>query len=101
MNIGIIGSGNMGSGLGKLWANNGHKILFSYTRDLHKLKAIAESIGPNTQAGTPAEAVQFGEVVLLSVPWTVVDDALQATGSLAGKILIDCTKESRELLLRR
>jgi len=91
MNIGIIGSGNMGSGLGKLWANHGHKILFSYTRDLHKLKGLAKSIGPNTQAGTPAEAAQFGEVVLLCVPWIVIDDALQATGSLAGKILIDCT----------
>lgn len=90
MNIGVIGSGNMGSSLGKIWANNGHKVLFSYSRDPRKLQALADSIGPNAQAGTPAEAAQFGEVVLLSVPWSALDNALQAAGSLDDKVLISC-----------
>lgn len=55
MNIGIIGSGNMGSSLGRIWAKNGHKVLFSYSRDQGKLQALAESIGPNAKAGTPAK----------------------------------------------
>lgn len=91
MNIGIIGSGNMGGTLGKAWAKRGHKILFSYSRDPKKLENLALSAGPNTRAGAPAEAAQFGEVVLFAPPWPSVDHALKSAGPLAGKILIDCT----------
>lgn len=90
MNIGIIGAGNMGSGLGKFWAQNGHKLMFSYSRDEAKLKATAQSIGSNATVGTPAEAVQFADVVLLSVPYVAVENALKAAGSLDGKILFSC-----------
>lgn len=37
MNIGIIGAGNMGAALGKLWAKAGHQVIFSYSRDEDKL----------------------------------------------------------------
>jgi 8-hydroxy-5-deazaflavin:NADPH oxidoreductase len=87
MNIGIIGAGNMGSGLGKLWAEKGHKLMFSYSRDTSKLEQIAQSIGSNAAVGTPPEAVQFAEVVVLAVTYSAVGDALQAAGSLEGKIL--------------
>ena len=90
MNIGIIGAGNMGSGLGKFWAQNGHKLMFSYSRDQAKLKKIADSLGDNATVGTPTEAVQFADVVLLSVPYTAIGDALKAAGSLDGKILFSC-----------
>jgi predicted dinucleotide-binding enzyme len=87
MNIGIIGAGNMGSGLGKLWAQNGHRLMFSYSRDISKLEKIAQSIGSNASVGTPAEAVQFADVVVLSVPYGAIEDALKAAGSLEGKVL--------------
>lgn len=90
MNIGIIGSGNMGSTLGKIWANKGHKVLFSYSREPQELKTLADSIGPNAQAGTPAQAAQFGEVVMLAVTLPALNDALEAAGSLEGKVLISC-----------
>ena len=69
MNIGIIGSGNMGASMGKIWAAKGHKVLFSFSKDLAKLRAVAETAGPAARSGTPAEAVAFGGVILLSVPW--------------------------------
>lgn len=87
MKIGIIGAGNMGSGLGKIWAESGHKLMFSYSRDMTKLEKIAQSIGSNASVGTPAEAVQFADVVVLSVPYGAVEDALKAAGALEGKIL--------------
>jgi 8-hydroxy-5-deazaflavin:NADPH oxidoreductase len=87
MKIGIIGAGNMGSGLGKLWAQHGHQLMFSYSRDTAKLEKIAQAIGSNASVGTPAEAVQSADVVLLSVPYGAVEDALKASGSLEGKIL--------------
>ena len=90
MNIGIIGAGNMGSGLGKFWVQNGHKLMFSYSRDQAKLEKIAQSFGSNASVGTPAEAVQFADTVLLSVPYGAIADALKAAGSLEGKILFSC-----------
>jgi hypothetical protein len=90
MNIGIIGTGNMGSGLGKLWAGAGHQVLFG-SREPGKAKALASSIGSNTTDGTYAEAAQFGEAVLLAVPWAGVEASIKAAGSLEGKILLDCT----------
>jgi predicted dinucleotide-binding enzyme len=90
MKIGIIGAGNMGSSLGKFWVQNGHKLMFSYSRDPAKLEKIAQSIGSNASVGTPAEAVQFADVVLLSVPYGAIGDALKAAGSLDGKILFSC-----------
>jgi predicted dinucleotide-binding enzyme len=90
MNIGIIGSGSMGSALGKIWASQGHNVMFSYSRDRQKLEALAASVGSNAQTGTPAEAAQFGEIILFVVPWGAVKDALEAAGSLEGKIVISC-----------
>jgi 8-hydroxy-5-deazaflavin:NADPH oxidoreductase len=90
MKIGIIGAGNMGSGLSKFWAQNGHHLMFSYSRDRAKLQKIAEAIGNNATVGTPAEAVQFADVVLLSVPYGAIEDAIAAAGSLDGKILFSC-----------
>jgi 8-hydroxy-5-deazaflavin:NADPH oxidoreductase len=87
MNIGIIGTGNMGSSLGKIWAENGHKIMFSYSRDTTKLEKIASSIGSNASVGTPAEAVKFADVVVLAVPYGAIEDALKAAGSVEGKLL--------------
>ena len=85
MNIGIVGSGNMGASMGHIWAKNGHKVLFSFCKDQEKLRAVAAVAGANARTGTPADAVAFGEVILLSVPWTAVPEALKAAGAFQGK----------------
>jgi predicted dinucleotide-binding enzyme len=90
MKIGIIGAGNMGTGLGKYWDRNKHELMFSYSRDENKLRVAAESVGNGTRTGSPAEAVAFGEVVLLATPYSVAADALRSAGSLGGKILFSC-----------
>jgi 8-hydroxy-5-deazaflavin:NADPH oxidoreductase len=90
MKIGIIGGGNMGSGLGKYWAKNGHELMFGFSRSKQKLQDLAASVSPTARIGTPAEVVAFADVVLLAVPWTAVPEALQAAGSLADKILFSC-----------
>ncbi|MGD0887598.1 MAG: NADPH-dependent F420 reductase [Thermodesulfovibrionales bacterium] len=90
MNIGIIGSGNVGGSLGKIWAEKGHQVIFSFSRDAAKLDALARSV-PNARPGTPKVAAVESEVVLLSVRWAQVAEAIQSAGSLQGKILIDCT----------
>jgi predicted dinucleotide-binding enzyme len=89
MNIGIIGAGNIGSGLGKLWAKK-YKIIFSFSRNPEKLKSLSGAV-ENAAAGSPAEAVRQSDVILFSVRWANVREALEAAGPLQGKIVIDCT----------
>ncbi len=93
MRIGIIGSGRIGGNLGRLLADAGHEVLFSFSRDPAKLQALAAAAGAAARAGSPGEAAAFGEVVVLSVPWALIDDALTAAGSLAGQIVIDTTNQ--------
>jgi predicted dinucleotide-binding enzyme len=90
MNIGIIGSGNMGGSMGKAWAAKGHKVLFSLSKEPKQLQEVAAAAGRNARTGTPAEAVTFGDVILFSVPWAVVPEALKATGPFKGKTLFSC-----------
>jgi predicted dinucleotide-binding enzyme len=47
MKIGVIGSGNMGSGLGKIWAAKGHDVIFSYSRSQEKLNSYGMKMGTN------------------------------------------------------
>lgn len=88
MHISIIGSGNIGGTVGRLWSHAGHTIMFS-SRHPEQLAELVATAGHNARSGTIQEAAQFGEVVLLSVPWLGIDDALAAAGSLDSKILID------------
>ncbi len=89
MKIGIIGSGNIGATLGRLWAGAGHEVLFSYARDPQRLTELAGPLGPSARAGSPEQAATFGDVVVLSVPWPRLADALGQAGDLNGRLLID------------
>jgi 8-hydroxy-5-deazaflavin:NADPH oxidoreductase len=91
MRIGIIGAGRIGGNAGRLFAHAGHEVLLSYSRDPAALAARAAEIG--AQTGSPADAVAFGEVVMLSVPWESVDSAVAAAGPLDGRIVIDTTNQ--------
>ena len=90
MKIGIIGAGNMGTGLGKYWARNKHELMLSYSRDENKLRAAAASVGKGVRTGSAAEAAGFGDVVLLATPYAGTPDAIRAAGSLDGKIVFGC-----------
>jgi 8-hydroxy-5-deazaflavin:NADPH oxidoreductase len=89
MKIGIIGAGRIGTNVGRLLAQAGHNVMFSFSRSEDKLKALAAEIGSRASYGTPAEAVQFAEAVLLAPPYGVLDVALQAGGDWSGKLVLD------------
>ena len=93
MKIGIVGAGHIGGNAGQLLAKAGHEVLFSFSRDARALADLASAAGPRARAGSPAEAAAFGEVVILSVPWGVIDEAQAQAGSLDGKIVIDTTNQ--------
>ncbi len=92
MKIGILGAGNMGGTLGRLWAEQGHQILFG-VRDEQSFKAQrARSADSSGKFGTALEAAEFGDVILIAVPWEATQDVLSTIATkLGGKVLIDCT----------
>jgi predicted dinucleotide-binding enzyme len=90
MNIGIIGSGHMGSGLGRIWASQGHRVIFSHGQDKARLQRLAEAAGPNARSGTVSEAASQSQVLLLAVWPDSLEDVLRSTGPLSGKTVITC-----------
>ena len=91
MRIGILGSGLMGGKLGRLFARAGHEVVFSYAHNDAKLERLARESGKNARAGTPREAAEDADVVLLAVHWSRVDDVLEQAGDVSGKIIVSCT----------
>jgi len=91
MQIGIVGAGRIGANAARLFANAGHDVVLSFSRDQDRLAALAAELGG--RAGTPREAVEASEVVLFSVPWRIIDDVLEQTGPLDGRIVIDTTNQ--------
>ncbi|MCA2967889.1 MAG: NAD(P)-binding domain-containing protein [Acidobacteriaceae bacterium] len=75
MQIGILGSGNVGGALGRRWAAAGHPVLF----------ASREPDSPRMAA-----LVASSDIVLLATPWPATRDAV-ANLPWNGKILIDAT----------
>jgi 8-hydroxy-5-deazaflavin:NADPH oxidoreductase len=93
MRIGIVGAGRIGGNCATQFAKGGHEVMLSFARDQGRLESLASEIGDKASVGTPAEAVEFGEVVVFSVPWDTIDQALSEAGSLEGKIVIDTTNQ--------
>lgn len=91
MRIGILGSGLMGSKLGTIFARAGHEVIFSYARSINKLKRLARDAGENAHAGTPREAAENADALLLAVHWNQMEDVLAQAGDLSGKVIISCS----------
>jgi len=91
MRIGILGSGLMGAKLGTMFARTGHQVVFSYSRDDRKLDRLARDAGRAARAGTPAEAADSADAVLLAVHWSRVNDVLEKAGDLSGKVVVTCS----------
>ncbi len=91
MKIGMIGSGNVGSALGRVWAKAGHPVMFS-SRNLDSDKKLATEVGANARAGTPHEAAAFGEVLLFAVPYGALPELGKTVAdSIKGKVVIDAS----------
>jgi len=89
LKIGTIGAGNLGGTIGELLAKAGHQVFFS-SRHPDELQSLVERAGPNARAGTVSEAIEFGEVILLAVPYGAMPQiSRDYADALAGKIVLD------------
>lgn len=87
--IGIIGSGNVGSNLGRVWAKAGYPVMFS-SLDIEADRKLAASVGSDARAGTSKEAAAFGDVLLFAVPYGALPSLGRELGSaLNGKVVLD------------
>src|SRR5947208_6337574 len=91
MRVGILGAGLMGGKLGTIWARAGHEVVFSYARSEQKLKKLARDAKGKAQAGTPRDAAEEADALLLAVHWSRVDDVLKQAGDVSGKVIVTCS----------
>jgi predicted dinucleotide-binding enzyme len=88
LKIGMIGAGRMGGALGALFVKAGHPVFFS-SRHPENLKDLTTRLGPLAQAGHVGQAVAFGDVVVLVVPYAAIEGIGKEHGrGLAGKPLV-------------
>ena len=89
LKIGIIGSGNIGSTVGTLWVKSGHPVLFS-SRHPEELKPLVNGLGRLARAGTVKDALKFGVVVFIAVPYGAYPQiGKDYARDLTGKIVLD------------
>ncbi|MER6944511.1 NAD(P)-binding domain-containing protein [Nonomuraea sp. NPDC000554] len=89
MRVGIVGSGRIGSALGRLLVSGGYEVLFSAASP-GSAEAAASAAGGGARSGSPMEAARFGEVVAIAVGWEAFPEvAEEIGGALSGKVVID------------
>ncbi|MGD9755461.1 MAG: NADPH-dependent F420 reductase [Acidimicrobiia bacterium] len=96
MDIGVIGSGNVGRTLAAGLAGAGHAVRLGSRRpDGDELARWSAATG--VPLGTNAAVAAVAEVVVLATAWGGVAEALALAGAdnLAGKVLIDVTNPLR------
>ncbi|MDW0120816.1 MAG: NADPH-dependent F420 reductase [Nitrososphaeraceae archaeon] len=91
MKIGIIGAGDVGGTLGIRWRQKGHEIMFGVrNRQSQNVQKLIQ-LDKNLEFGEIIETVTFGDVIVLAVPWTAIEETIHTAGNLSNKILIDPT----------
>lgn len=94
MNVGILGTGDVGKALAKGFAGIGYDVMIG-SRDAsgEKVQAIVKEIGAKASAGTFADAAKFGDIAVVSTLWMGTENAIKLAGpeNLAGKVVIDTT----------
>lgn len=87
--IGIVGSGHIGGTIGGLWIKRGHPVMFS-SRHPEELKDMVTQLGSLAQAGTVEQAIAFGDVLFVAVPYGAIPQiGKDYSSAMKGKVLLD------------
>ena len=91
MNVAVMGAGRIGGNIARQLAAADHDVTVGFARDEVALRRLADEIGASV--ATPSAAVAGAEVVVISVPWDAIPEALEQAGPLRGKVVIDTTNQ--------
>jgi 8-hydroxy-5-deazaflavin:NADPH oxidoreductase len=93
--IAVIGAGNIGGGLAKKWAANGHSVIFgARSPDNPTLIELAQKI--SAECAPIETAVQQSDVVVFAIPGADMPETLKRLGGLLdGKVLVDAANNVR------
>src|SRR5215471_5338857 len=72
LKIAMVGSGKEGGALGTAFVKAGHPVMFS-SRHPEQLKELVDGLGSLAKAGTVEQAIAFGDVVAIVVPYTAME----------------------------
>ena len=89
--IAILGTGNLGQAMGKLWAENGHAIIYgSRTPSDTRVRTVVKETGPSATAVSNAEATASeAQLVLFALPPDAIADLVPTLEGLDGKVIMD------------
>ncbi|WP_396643316.1 NADPH-dependent F420 reductase [Microbacterium sp.] len=85
--VGIIGAGNIGSALAQGLIDRGYEVVISNSRGPETLTDLVATLGTGASAGTPEQAAEAGEWVIVTVPLKALDTI--PVVPLAGKLVLD------------
>ncbi|HEV7921853.1 MAG TPA: NAD(P)-binding domain-containing protein [Thermoanaerobaculia bacterium] len=85
MKIGIIGAGHIGGTTAKLFVDAGHEVAIANSRGPATLTELVAELGPRAHAAAIEEAAQFGDLVLVAIPFK----DYPSLPDLRGKIVVD------------
>ncbi len=88
MQIAVIGTGNMGTGLASILAKAKHDVVIC-SRDMAKAATLASQIGYGVTGGDIEAAAKMADIIILATPFPFAVQTLKAAGDLSKKIIID------------
>ena len=86
----VVGSGNIGSALARLFARAGLAVSLANTRGPESLDQLVGSLGPAIHAVALEEALD-SEVIFLAIPFTAVGQFGKSRPDWSGKLIVDTT----------
>lgn len=95
MKIAIIGSGNVGSALGKGWLKAGHEVVFGVRNPQSPKTQKTLAFIPDAKVNTVLEASKNAEVIVITTPPEAALELISDLGDLSKKVIIDATNSIR------
>lgn len=86
----IVGTGNIGSALARLFARAHIDVTIANTRGPESFRPLTAELGPTVHPGTITEAIE-GDVIFIAIPFGAVETFGRTLPDWTGKIVVDTT----------
>lgn len=93
LNLLVVGTGNVACALVRRFAATDNTVSIG-SRDADRGAEVGTSLGVN--GGAASDEVNNADVIFLAVPFTALDETVEALGPMTGKIVVDCTNPLTE-----